>query len=303
VYVAVVPARLLAVHAHPDDESLSMAGTLATAALGGAQVVLVTATLGEEGEVIGDEEMQGLVAARADQLGGYRLTELRSACSALGVRERTMLGGLGAFRDSGMAGTPSAEHPRAFLRAQRDGPEHERACAALAEVIDRVRPHVLLTYDADGGYGHPDHIAAHEVVIGAVRLCAWPVPRVLAVVRPEAVTRRAFAGVVVPPGYQAAPTDEPGFLAGFLTPDDVVVVAVPTAPVDAQRRLAFAAHATQVELLPGDQFALSNRIAQPLPAAEYFRVLAGEPVPPGADGSVAGDVFAGLDLDRLDGPR
>ena len=297
-----MPARLLAVHAHPDDESLSMAGTLATAALGGAEVVLVTATLGEEGEVIGDE-LQGLVAARADQLGGYRLTELRTACAALGVAQSAMLGGLGAFRDSGMAGTPSARHPRAFIRAQRGGPDHGRACAALAEVIDRVRPHVLLTYDADGGYGHPDHIAAHDVVMGAGAVAAWPVPRVLAVVRPAAVTRSRFAGVVVPSGYQAAPTDEPDFLAGFLTPDEAVAVAVPTGPVDGRRRLAFAAHATQVELLPGDLYALSNRIAQPLPDAEYFRLLAGAPVPSPADGSLIDDVFAGLDLDRLDGPR
>lgn len=276
-----------------------MAGTLATAARGGAQVVLVTATLGEEGEVIGDAEMQGLVAARADQLGGYRLTELRAAGAALGVTERLMLGGLGAFRDSGMAGTPSADHPRAFIHAQRGGPLHDRAAAALAEVIDRVRPHVLLTYDADGGYGHPDHIAAHQVVMGALPVAGWTVPRVLAVVRPASVTRLAFAGVVVPPGYQAAPTDVPDFLAGFLAPDDVVAVAVPTAPVDAARRRAFAAHATQVELLPGDLWALSNRIAQPLPAAEYFRLLAGAAVPGGsAVGSVVDDLFAGLELDR-----
>lgn len=291
-----MPARLLAVHAHPDDESLSMAGTLATAARDGAQVVLVTATLGEEGEVIGDE-LQGLIATRADQLGGYRLTELRAACAALGVAERLMLGGLGAFRDSGMTGTPSADHPRAFVRAQRGGPDHDRACAALAAVIDRVRPHVLLTYDADGGYGHPDHVAAHQVVMGALPLAGWPVPRVLAVVRPATVTRAGFAAVDVPAGYLAAPTDVPDFLAGFLAPDDVVAVAVPTAPVQAQRRRAFAAHATQVELLPGDLWALSNRIAQPLPAAEYFRLVAGEPVPRRPDGPAVGDVFAGLDLD------
>lgn len=274
-----------------------MAGTLATVARTGADVVLVTATLGEEGEVIGDAEMQGLVAARADQLGGYRLTELRAACAALGVRERSMLGGLGAFRDSGMAGTPSAAHPRAFIRAGRGGPDHERACAALAGVIDRVRPHVVLTYDADGGYGHPDHIAVHQVVLGARAVAGWTVPRVLGVVRPEAATRAAFAAVRVPAGYQAAPTDEPAFLAGFLAPDEVVAVAVPTAPVDAPRRAAFAAHATQVELLPGDLWALSNRIAQPLPDVEYFRLLAGEPVPAAADGSPGADVFAGLDLE------
>ena len=293
MYVADVPARLLAVHAHPDDESLTMAGTLAGAALAGAEVTLVTATLGEEGEVIGDE-LQGLIAARADQLGGYRLTELAAAGAALGVRERVMLGGLGAFRDSGMAGTPSAEHPRAFIRAQRGGPDHDRAARALAQEIDRVRPHVLLTYDEDGGYGHPDHVAVHQVVLAALPLAAWPVPRVLAVIRPRTVTQADFAALTTPPGYLAAAADEVGFLAA----DDSVAVAVPVTAAAPRRRAALAAHATQVELLPGEVFALSNRIAQPLPAAEYFRVLAGSPVPVGPDGTVPADVAAGLDLDR-----
>ena len=75
--------------------------------------------------MIGDE-LQGLVADRADQLGGYRLTELRAACAALGM-PTTDARRLGAFRDSGMAGTPSADHPRAFVRAQRGGPDHDRA--------------------------------------------------------------------------------------------------------------------------------------------------------------------------------
>ena len=285
-------ARLLAVHAHPDDESLSMACTLASAAQAGAHVTLVTATLGEQGEVIGDE-LAGLVAERADQLGGYRLTELAAACCALGVHERLFLGGLGTYRDSGMAGTPSAEHPRAFIGAQRGGPFHDQACAQLAEVIDRIRPQVVLTYDADGGYGHPDHIATHQVVMGAIPLARWQVARVLAVVRPRETTRAVFADVDAPPGYLTAGADEVGCLAD----DRLVAVRVPTGPTHAQRRRALAAHATQVELLPGEMFALSNRIAQPLAVAEYFRVLSGGPVPHRADGTPADDVFAGLDLD------
>ena len=93
-------------------------------------MTLVTATLGEQGEVIGDE-LQGLVADRADQLGGYRLTELRAACAALGIVDHRLLGGIGEFRDSGMAGTPSAEHPRAFVRAAlgRPGPCTRGRCA------------------------------------------------------------------------------------------------------------------------------------------------------------------------------
>ncbi|HEY5877279.1 MAG TPA: PIG-L family deacetylase, partial [Nakamurella sp.] len=181
-----------------------------------------------------------------------------------------------------------------FIRAQRGGPAHDWACAALAEVIDRVRPHVVLTYDADGGYGHPDHIATHQVVMGAMPLAAWRVPRVLAAVRPRTATRAAFGTVRVPSGYLGAGAD---FLAEYLVDDELVAVAVPTASVADERRRALAAHATQVELLTGDLFALSNRIAQPLASAECFRVLAGDAVPARTDGRPAQDVFAGLDLD------
>ena len=265
-----------------------MAGTLALAVADGVSVTLVTATLGEQGEVIGDE-LQGLVAERADQLGGYRLTELRAACAALGVTDRRMLGGVGAFRDSGMVGTPAAAHPRAFVRAAPGGPDHQRAVDALIAVIEETRPQVLLTYDADGGYGHPDHVAAHQVAVAAARAAGWRIPRVLGVVRPRTATVAAFAAFAVPTGYLSAAADE----VGFLTPDEAVAVAIPVGAVTAIRRRALAAHATQVELLP-DGFALSNRIAQPLPATEYYRLLAGVPPPRRQDGSPAGDLFAGL---------
>ena len=265
-----------------------MAGTLALAAADGVQVTLVTATLGEQGEVIGDE-LQGLVAERADQLGGYRLTELRAACEALGVTDRRMLGGVGEFRDSGMAGTPSAAHPRAFVQAATGGPDHQRAVDALAAVIEEVQPQVLLTYDSDGGYGHPDHVAAHQVAVAAAGRARWRIPRVLGVIRPQGATRAAFAAFTVPRGYLGAGADQVGFLAS----DDAVVAAVDVRSVTATRRRALAAHATQVELLPGG-FALSNRIGQPMPDAEYYRLLTGEPLPNRQDGSPAGDVFAGL---------
>ncbi len=266
-----------------------MAGTLALTVARGARVTLVTATLGEQGEVIG-EELAGLVADRADQLGGYRLTELRAACAALGITDQRMLGGVGEFRDSGMVGTPSAAHPRAFARAVPGGPDHRRAVTALAAVIDQTRPDVLLTYDADGGYGHPDHVAAHQVALAAVAVASWRIPRVLGVIRPSSAMRDAFAAFTVPAGYLTARADEVGFLA----PDETVAVAVPVQSVTAKRRLALTAHATQVELLP-DGFALSNRIGQPLPGTEYFRLLVGEQVPRRSDGSPVDDVFAGLE--------
>lgn len=266
-----------------------MAGTLAGAAAVGADVTLVTATLGEQGEVIG-ADLQGLVAERADQLGGYRLTELRAACAALGIRHQRFLGGLGEFRDSGMAGTPSAAHPRAFSRAARGGPDHPRAVDALVAVIDETRPDVLLTYDADGGYGHPDHVAAHDVAIAAATKAGWRTPRVLGVVRPRSATVALFAAYHRPSGYLTADAADVGSLAD----DGVVDLAVPLPPpAVAARRSALAAHATQVELIQGG-FALSNRIAQPLPAAEYFRLLAGEAPPRAPDGLPATDVFAGL---------
>jgi N-acetyl-1-D-myo-inositol-2-amino-2-deoxy-alpha-D-glucopyranoside deacetylase len=264
-----------------------MAATLAQAAAAGAEVTLVTATLGEEGEVIGDA-LQGLIAERADQLGGYRLWELRQACAALGVTDHRMLGGIGAFRDSGMVGTASARHPRAFCRAAAGGPNHQPAVDALAAVIDEIQPQVLLTYDADGGYGHPDHVAAHQVAVDAAASADWSTPRLLAVVRPRAAVTQAYADYRWPTGYQSAGPAEVGSLAD----DAEVVVAVPVTAGPA-RRAALAAHATQVELLDGG-FALSNRIAQPLLDHEYFRLLTGQAPEPGADGAPATEVFAGL---------
>ena len=275
------PRRLLAVHAHPDDESITMGGTLSRYAGSGAVVTLVTATLGEEGEVIGDE-LQGLVSHRADQLGGYRYTELRNACAALGVADRRLLGGLGTFRDSGMAGTPSAAHPRAFTRSGAGGPDHDRAVQALVEVIQETRPEVVLTYAADGGYGHPDHVAAHQVAVAAAR---GRVGRVLAAVRPRRSVLTALAAFPVPAGYQPAEPTDLGYLA------DSWDVAVDVTAWADRRRAALAAHATQLDLIDGG-FALSNRIAQPTFDVEWFALLAGEPLPPGG---VADDVFAGLE--------
>jgi len=155
------PHRLLLVHAHPDDESLWTGGTIARYAAQDVQVTVVTCTLGEQGEVI-PPELARLTADAADQLGGYRVGELRSACAALGVTDHRFLGGIGRWRDSGMVGDPANAHPRAFINGSLD----EQA-AALREVIDEFHPQVVVTYAADGGYGHPDHIRAHQVTMAA----------------------------------------------------------------------------------------------------------------------------------------
>ncbi len=271
---------MLAFHAHPDDESITMGGTLARYSAAGVGVTLVTATLGEEGEVIG-AELQGLTSARADQLGGYRYAELGWACAALGIRDRRMLAGVGTFRDSGMAGTPPADHPRAFLRCGSGQADHDRAVAALVAVIDEIRPSVLLTYDFDGGYGHPDHITCHQVAMAAA---GGRVPRVLAAVRTAEAANEALSVLPVPDGYRRATAAD----LGYLTRDGEVAVTVDVAAFVDARRAALAAHATQVQLIAGG-FALSNRIAQPAENVERYKLLLGRPLPAGAD-----DIFAGL---------
>ncbi|MBQ7808040.1 N-acetyl-1-D-myo-inositol-2-amino-2-deoxy-alpha-D-glucopyranoside deacetylase, partial [Rhodococcus sp. (in: high G+C Gram-positive bacteria)] len=154
--------RLLLVHAHPDDETITTGGTIARYASEGVEVTVLTCTLGEEGEVIGDA-WAGLVASEADQLGGYRIAELSAALSALGSAAPRFLAGAGRYRDSGMIGTPSAANPRAFVNARLD-----EAVGAVVAVIREIRPHVVITYDPNGGYGHPDHIQAHAITTAAV---------------------------------------------------------------------------------------------------------------------------------------
>jgi len=284
---------LLAVHAHPDDESITMGATLSRYAALGVPVTLVTATLGEQGESMYGL-MDGLDADHADQLGGYRLTELMAACRAMGVTDRRMLGGLGRFRDSGMVGTASAGHPRAFCRAGTGGPDHAEAVAALRAVLDEVRPAVVLTYDADGGYGHPDHIAAHQVTAAAVR--SWRATdagsdcRLLAVVKPRTVLATALDALwagELPPGYRRPRLEE----LGYQVDDAAVDVTLPVEAWRAAKRAAMAAHATQLDVWAGavDGYALTNLLAQPVLDAEHYQVLAGPPIPAGAT-----DLFAGL---------
>ena len=172
-------SRLLFVHAHPDDETLTTGATIAHYAALGADVRVVTCTLGEEGEVIG-ERWARLAVDQADQLGGFRIGELSAALKALGLEEPTFLGGAARWRDSGMEGTPPRDRQR-FIDA-----DPREAVGALVGIIRELRPHVVVTYDVKGGYGHPDHIHVHEVTMAAVAASGgadypgepWTVPKV-----------------------------------------------------------------------------------------------------------------------------
>jgi LmbE family N-acetylglucosaminyl deacetylase len=139
-----VKSTLLAVFAHPDDESFGVGGTLAKYASNGTHVVLVCATRGEVGE-ISDASL-----ATPESLGHVREYELRCAAQTLGISELIFLD----YLDSGMEGTPENMHPKAFIQA----PPHE-VVGKLVRVIRELQPQVVITFDPGGGYGHPDHIA------------------------------------------------------------------------------------------------------------------------------------------------
>src|SRR3989338_7858462 len=140
-------ATILAIFAHPDDESFGAGGTLAKYAHGGADVFLICATSGEVG-LISDPSL-----ATRDTLPHVREKELRAACAALGIREPIFLG----YRDSGMAGTEDNHHPACLAMA----PPQEVA-GELVRWIRLLRPQVVITWDPSGGYGHPDHVAVHR---------------------------------------------------------------------------------------------------------------------------------------------
>jgi N-acetyl-1-D-myo-inositol-2-amino-2-deoxy-alpha-D-glucopyranoside deacetylase len=290
---------MLLVHAHPDDETINNGATMARYVAEGAQVTLLTCTLGEEGEILVPELAQ-LAADQADQLGGYRIWELRSAMSALGVTDMRFLGGPGRYRDSGMMGTPANDKPRAFWRADLD-----EAIAHAVAVVREVRPQVIVTYDENGGYGHPDHIQSHRVAMGAVAAAAdpgyrpdlgepWSVAKVYWCCVPRSVLQHGIDAL-------AAAGDE-SFFEGVTSADDIpfgvdddeVAAAVDGRAYVKQKDAAMRAHPTQI-LVDGPFFALSNNLGLEVLGVEYYRLVQGERGPAGQDAEGwEDDLFAGL---------
>ena len=270
------PHSLLFVHAHPDDETLTAGLTMARYVRDGHPVHVLTCTLGEEGEVI-PPELQHLDAAHDDALGPYRLQELTAAMAALGVTYEVLgadpaAGLLSRYRDSGMAGTPSAADPRAFVNADVD-----EAAALVADVLRRVRPAAVVTYDEHGGYRHPDHIQTHRVTCAAVAsLPADERPLLYAVLVPESWARqdREWLADHPPLGTGWELPDPDGDYPPSVVADDLVtheVVSPDLVPVQAA---ALREHVTQVTVsASGDTYALSNDIAARIPGREGFALL------------------------------
>ncbi|GAB3284530.1 N-acetyl-1-D-myo-inositol-2-amino-2-deoxy-alpha-D-glucopyranoside deacetylase [Parasphingorhabdus pacifica] len=289
------PPRLLLVHAHPDDETIWTGGTIARYAASGVRVTVVTCTLGEEGEVI-PEDLRRLVSDQADQLGGYRVGELRAACAELGVADQRFLGGMGSWRDSGMqwerpgiAGALPGAHPRAFVAGDR-GVQADQLEAVLRE----VEPQVVVTYASDGGYGHPDHVRAHEVTMTAAARVP-EVHRVFHVVPSEGVQADGLAELGRAPDLPFA-LPRPHELPSVA--DERITTVVDVGEHLPAKLGALRAHRTQVRVWEGAEdggagvaaLALSNDVAQPLVDTEHFVLAAG------TSEGCAHDLFGGLEV-------
>ena len=291
--------RLLLVHAHPDDETIGNGVTMARYAADGAHVTLVTCTLGEEGEVL-VPELAHLAADRDDQLGQHRIGELATAMEALGVRDHRFLGGPGRYRDSGMMGLPTNDRPDSFWQADLD-----EAAGLLVDVIRDVRPQVLLTYDDNGGYGHPDHIQAHRVAMRAVELAAdpsfgqgvpWQVGKVYWNAIPESVLREGIRAVreAGDDTFFEGMDPDTDELPSFVMPDDVVTTKVDGMDHVDAKMAAMRAHATQITV-DGPFFALSNNLGNKVWGVEYYRLVHGTlGTERDADGREV-DLFAGVE--------
>jgi N-acetyl-1-D-myo-inositol-2-amino-2-deoxy-alpha-D-glucopyranoside deacetylase len=261
---------LMAVFAHPDDESFGTGGTLARyGADPDVRVVLVCATRGEAGEISNPE------LASSDRLGEVREQELRCACRTLGVEDLFLLD----YRDSGMAGTPENEDPRALAQADSD-----EAVGKIVAHIRREKPDVVVTFDENGGYGHPDHIAIHHFAKVAFAAAADPAQyeeQIEAGLEPHqasklyytAIPSRFFRSVVekmqelgleVPERYLER-------MDNFGLPDEACTTDIYVQDFWSTKQAAVACHATQLH--PDSIFAsLPPQIMRELQAWECFQL-------------------------------
>ena len=275
---------LMAVHAHPDDESIGTGGVLAQYADEGLRTVLVTCTGGEVGEIAHPD------LAFEHNLGEVRRRELEKACQILGVSRLHLLG----YRDSGMAGTADNDHPDSFHQAPLD-----EAVGRLVRLIRAERPQVLVTYDENGFYGHPDHIRANRISVAGFEAAAdpsrypeagepWQISKLYYTAVPRSALtlfaeRMREAGI--DPPFESIEEGQPD----FGTPDELVTTVVDVSREVVRKRRALLAHATQMG--PEVFFAhLPETLFGELFAREAFQLVRSlVPVP-----STEDDLFLGL---------
>ncbi|MET0952756.1 MAG: N-acetyl-1-D-myo-inositol-2-amino-2-deoxy-alpha-D-glucopyranoside deacetylase [Aeromicrobium sp.] len=296
--------RIMLVHAHPDDESINNGVTMARYVAEGAQVTLVTCTLGEMGEVL-VPELAHLAADQEDALGPHREGELTQAMAELGVTDHRLLGGAGRYRDSGMkwddnghATAADEIHDNAFWHA-----DLTEAATQLVEIIREVRPQVLVTYDEFGNYGHPDHVQAHRVAHYAADLAAarsyrpdlgeaWDVAKIYWVAMSASRFRDGLKALRDAGDTTTFEGMDPDNLPPFAIEDDFID-AVIEAPDHVQAKMAaMKAHRTQITE-DGQFFAGGMDVSAVVWGSEFYRLVKGARGPVG-DSGFEEDLFAGL---------
>ena len=281
--------RALLVHAHPDDETINNGATMAMYAAGGAQITLVTCTRGEEGEVL-VPELAHYAAHETDQLGDHREIELAEAMKALGITDHRFLGdGKVKFRDSGMMGTDPNNRADCFWQADLD-----TAAKLLVDVIHEVKPHILITYDEIGGYGHPDHIQAHRVAMRAAELATeWQISKIYWNAMPKSVIASGIEAMkeVGSNFFGAESADD----LPFAKADELVTAVVDANDFVDAKMAAMKAHATQIEL-DGPFFALSNHLGLQVWGNEFYSLVKGQAHAPLNSEGRETDLFAGINL-------
>jgi len=280
--------RVLLVHAHPDDETINNGATMAMYAALGAKVTLITCTRGEEGEIL-TPELTHLASSATDGLGEHREIELANAMRALGVTDfRFLAQGEGKFRDSGMMGTEPNNRPDVFWQA-----DLEIASDYLVKVIEEVKPHILITYDEIGGYGHPDHIQAHRVAMRASEKADWQIQKIYWNTMPKSVLAESMAKMkeLGSDFFGAESVDD----LPFAKDDSFVTTLIDGNNYVSHKMEAMKAHHTQIAL-DGPFFALSNNLGLQVWGHEYYTLVKGEKAAPFDLNGRESDLFAGVKL-------
>jgi N-acetyl-1-D-myo-inositol-2-amino-2-deoxy-alpha-D-glucopyranoside deacetylase len=283
--------RLLLVHAHPDDETINNGVTMAKYAADGIDVTLVTCTRGEEGEVL-VESLLNLASSKDDKLGEHREVELKDAMHELGIKDFRFLGSPGKkWRDSGMMGMPQNDRKDVFWQADLDEAANE-----LVKIILETKPQVLITYDEFGGYGHPDHIKAHQVAMRAAEIASqqgWQVSKIYWNTMPRSVIQMGIDKMkeVGSEFFGAENADD----LPFAKPDELVTSVVKAPDYVPQKLAAMKAHATQISV-DGPFFALSNNLGLSVWGDEYYTLVKGEISGPFDENGRELDLFAGVKL-------
>lgn len=281
--------RLLLVHAHPDDETINNGVTMAKYAVEGVHVTLVTCTRGEEGEVL-VESLKNLASDKEDKLGEHREIELKDAMIELGISDFRFLGSPNKkWRDSGMIGAPQNERKDVFWQSDLDEAANE-----LVKVILEIKPQVMITYDEFGGYGHPDHIKAHQVAMRAAEISAsqgWQITKIYWNTMPRSVLQTSIDKMkeVGSEFFGAESADD----MPFAKDDELVTSVVKAQEYVPQKLAAMKAHATQISV-DGPFFALSNNLGLSVWADEYYTLVKGEIAPPFDENGRELDIFAGV---------